>query len=67
MKYPELKSSVWLVGDLANLLRGIALAALPAGASEYQAGFQAALCAVAMALGIPFDALTLPRIPPDTR
>ena len=45
---------MWFTDDLANLLRGLALAALPAGDSEYQAGFQAALCAVAMALGIPF-------------
>lgn len=57
MRYPELVSSVWLTNDLANLLRGLALAALPTGDSEYQAGFQAALMAVAVALGIPFDAL----------
>jgi hypothetical protein len=60
-------SRMWFTDNLADLLRGIALAALPAGDSEYQAGFQAALCAVAMALGVPLEALVLPRIPPGRR
>jgi hypothetical protein len=54
-------TQVWTVGNLNNLLRGIALAALPAGNSEYQAGFQAALIAVAVALGVPVTALALPE------
>ena len=58
---------MWFTDDLANLLRGLALAALPAGDSEYQAGFQAALCAVAMALGIPFEALAFPNRCADAR
>jgi hypothetical protein len=52
---------MWFTDDLANVLRGLALAALPAGNDAYQAGFQAALIAVAVALGIPVNALALPR------
>jgi hypothetical protein len=55
--------SSWFTDDLANVLRALALVALPAGDSAYQAGFQAALLAVAVALGIPVNALTLPRPP----
>ena len=51
---------MWFKDDLANLLRSLALAALPAGTDEYQAGFQTALLAVAVALGIPVPALALP-------
>jgi hypothetical protein len=52
---------MWFTDDLANLLRGLALAALPGDDDAYQAGFQAALIAVAVALGVPVNALTLPR------
>ena len=55
---------MWFTDDLANVLRGLALAALPANDSEYQAGFQAALIAVAVALGIPVTALDIPRRTP---
>ena len=48
---------MWFIDDLTNLLRGIALATLPASDSEYQAGFQSALIAVTIALGIPVAAL----------
>jgi hypothetical protein len=52
---------LWYASDLANILRGLALAALPGGDTEYQAGFQAALIAVAVALGVPVAALALPE------
>lgn len=51
---------MWFTDDLAHVLRGISVAALPAGDSEYQAGFQNALVAVAVALGIPMAKLTSP-------
>lgn len=54
---------MWFADDLANVLRGIALAAMTAGDSEYRAGFQAALIAVAVALGIPTEDVVARRDP----
>ena len=44
-------TGLWLTGDLAGILRGLALAteAMPAG--EYRAGYFAALRAVAVSIG----------------
>jgi len=54
-----MSNTLWFTNDLANLLRGIALAALSKGDIEYQAGFQDALVVVAVTLGIPVNMVTL--------
>lgn len=44
-------TELWLTGDLAGILRGLALAVESTPAGEYRAGYFAALRAVAVSIG----------------
>ena len=46
------KSEVWLVGDLAGILRGLALSAESMPPSEYRTGYLAALRALGVSVGV---------------
>lgn len=46
------KSEVWLVGDLAGMLRGLALSVESMPPSEYRTGYLAALRALGVSVGV---------------
>lgn len=53
MNHPS--SNMWLTGDLHNILRGLAAGAAGLPDGEYARGYQAALVAVGLAVGIERD------------
>lgn len=46
------KSEVWLVGDLAGILRGLMLSVESMPSSEYRTGYLAALRALGVSVGV---------------
>lgn len=53
MNHPS--SNMWLTGDLHNMLRGLAAGAAAIPPGEYARGYQAALVAVGLAVGMEQD------------